>query len=540
MLSFSGRTLGRYQIVERLGSGGMADVYKAYDPQLGRYVAIKVISPSLQESDPLSNRIAQEARSLASFSHPNIVQIFDIGEEDGILYLVLEYVGDGILANYTGRPVAYQDAIRWLLPVARALEYAHQNGIVHRDVKPANILLRKGQPVLSDFGVSKALNRDRTLAKAALGFGTPLYMSPEQLKGQEVDARTDIYSLGVVLFELLTGFPPFQADNPLGVGMKHITELPPRLQDLVPSIPDSLQAIIDRALAKNPADRYLEMREMITDLERAADGINNDSSTSNSGVDYIPGTTIAYLPNASGGSIPPNQTIGPPIGAPGGYSGWVGGDVSSDLPAQQRSGSGSHVLIVAAIGVIVLCILVMAASIIVYWPSIAGSGGEPVAAVWTSLPSPTTLSTTSAASPTAAPTSSATSSQAGGASTPGSIETVPAPDAGGIENQVEQFMKSYYDAVNRRDYQTSWMMLSDNFKATGRDRDDFDMYVDWWNTFESVELLSVQAEVVNPQRKIINATVRLRYHSIQRGVIEEQYTYRVIFDENLARWLIDQ
>jgi len=219
MADLTGRDIGRYHIVEALGQGGMATVYKAYDTRLEREVALKfirvdLVAPAYQEL--MLKRFEREAKSLARLSHPNILKMHDFGEYEGAPYLVMEFLPGGTLKSRTGQPAAYQEAARLLAPMARALDYAHQENIIHRDVKPANILLTKtGMPMLSDFGIAKILGVDDTsqLTGTGVGVGTPEYMAPEQWTNNVVP-QTDIYALGVVFYELVTGRKPFTADTP--------------------------------------------------------------------------------------------------------------------------------------------------------------------------------------------------------------------------------------------------------------------------------------------------------------------------------------
>ncbi len=276
MQNIIGQSLGRYQILEQLGEGGMATVYKAYDTRLDRYVAIKVIrndlfGPTLLER--MLKRFEREAKALAKLSHPNIVKVLDYGEHNGAPYLVLEYLPGGTLKGQVmGKPIPWQEAVRLLLPIAGALDYAHEQKIIHRDVKPANILLtEKGQPMLSDFGIAKILEmkEEFTLTGSGTGIGTPEYMAPEQGMGREVDARTDIYSLGIVLYELVTGRKPYTADTPMAVVLKHMTDPLPRPRQYIADLPDIVERVLLKALAKDPQDRYSKISEFADALENA-------------------------------------------------------------------------------------------------------------------------------------------------------------------------------------------------------------------------------------------------------------------------------
>jgi len=222
-----GGSLGQFRIVERIGAGGMATVFKAYQPNLDRYVAIKVL-PAYHARDPVFvKRFVQEARAVAKLVHPNILQIHDFGEQDNITYIVMEYVDGGTLKDRLNlkRALPVPEAVDFMIQAAEGLNCAHSHGIVHRDVKPANMLLRKdGYLLLSDFGIAKILEGTTNLTRVGTGIGTPQYMSPEQGTGQAVDRRSDIYSLGIVLFHCLTGRVPFTAENPLTITVKHLNE----------------------------------------------------------------------------------------------------------------------------------------------------------------------------------------------------------------------------------------------------------------------------------------------------------------------------
>jgi serine/threonine protein kinase len=276
MSNLIGQSFGRYHILEQLGEGGMAVVYKAFDTRLERNVAIKVILPSREQNEKFLKRFEREARALAQQSHPNIVKVLDYGDHDGVPYLVMEYIPGGTLKQKLGKPIAWQEAARLLAPIARALEYAHQQKIIHRDVKPANILLtQSGEPMLSDFGIAKILEGEETvdLTGTGVGIGTPEYMAPEQGVGQAVDHRADIYALGVVFYEMVTGRKPYQADTPMAVMLKKVTEPLPRPRQFAPDLPDSVESILLIALARSPENRYREMNDFAAALEGLSAGV---------------------------------------------------------------------------------------------------------------------------------------------------------------------------------------------------------------------------------------------------------------------------
>lgn len=267
-----GHSIGRYHILEQLGQGGMATVYMAYDTRLERKVAVKLIRKEAfpaEVHDRILKRFEREAKVLARMSHPNIVKVYDSGEYNGAPYLVMDLVSGKTLKDIP-KPLHYRHALQLLLLVAQALEHAHQNGILHRDVKPSNILIgADGEPMLADFGIAKLLEEGEghTLTGTGVGVGTPEYMAPEQGLGKEVDGRADIYALGIVLFELLTGQKPFTADTPMAVVIKQINDPLPHPRQLNIDIPEEVERILFRALAKQPEKRYSAMGVLVAALE---------------------------------------------------------------------------------------------------------------------------------------------------------------------------------------------------------------------------------------------------------------------------------
>ena len=282
MANLAGQSLGRYHILEQLGEGGMATVYKAYDTRLERDVAVKIIRREAfppEQLERILKRFERESKALARLTHPNIVPVIDYGEYEGAPYLVMPYLPGGTLKQRLGTPMPWQEAVRLLLPIAQALDYAHEQNIIHRDIKPSNILLTgRGQPMLSDFGIAKILESGdtATLTGTGVGVGTPEYMAPEQWTGG-AGPQADLYSLGVVLYELVTGRKPYTADTPAAVLLKQATEPLPRPRQFVRDLPEAVEKLLLKALAKRPEDRYADMAALVNALEGLLAGQSQSS-----------------------------------------------------------------------------------------------------------------------------------------------------------------------------------------------------------------------------------------------------------------------
>jgi eukaryotic-like serine/threonine-protein kinase len=267
-----GTTLsGRYRLEAKLGSGGMSTVYLARDETLDRPVAVKVMHREMSEQADQLERFRQEARAVAKLSHPNVVSVIDAGEDGGHPYIVFEYVEGETLKQRIARVGALdaQEAVAYAIEIARGLTVAHARNMVHRDIKPQNILIdSEGRAKLTDFGISRQLEQDGMTATGRV-LGTTDYVAPEQAMGQAVDQRSDIYSLGVVLYEMLVGQVPFHADSQVGVAMKHVNEELPDVQRRRPEISAAVALVVERATAKSPVERYQQVGEMIDDLSTA-------------------------------------------------------------------------------------------------------------------------------------------------------------------------------------------------------------------------------------------------------------------------------
>jgi eukaryotic-like serine/threonine-protein kinase len=270
---------GRYELHELVGSGGMSNVFRAHDRLLERSVAIKVLHEQFSADADYVERFRREARSVAQLAHPNIVTVIDRGEEDGRQYIVFEYVeGQNLKGLLSQGALPVDEALGYGLQIAGALDFAHKRGLVHRDVKPQNVLLtEEGEPKVTDFGIARSVDV-HGMTQTGTVLGTSDYIAPEQARGEKVDQKTDIYSLGIVLYELLTGEVPYSGDNFVAVAMQHVNHPVPSLLDRRPDVPLRLDLAVQRAMAKDPDDRFESMEELIGELERCLGELGSDEA----------------------------------------------------------------------------------------------------------------------------------------------------------------------------------------------------------------------------------------------------------------------
>ncbi|AWT44344.1 MULTISPECIES: Stk1 family PASTA domain-containing Ser/Thr kinase [Streptomyces] len=356
---------GRYELGQVLGRGGMAEVYLAHDTRLGRQVAVKTLRADLARDPSFQARFRREAQSAASLNHPAIVAVYDTGEDyiDGVSipYIVMEYVDGSTLREllHSGRKLLPERAMEMTIGILQGLEYAHRNGIVHRDIKPANVMLtRTGQVKVMDFGIARAMgDAGMTMTQTAAVIGTAQYLSPEQAKGEQVDARSDLYSTGCLLYELLTVRPPFVGDSPVAVAYQHVREEPQAPSVFDPEITPEMDAIVLKALVKDPNYRYQSADEMRADIEACLDGQPVGAAAAMGSVGYggypddQPTTALRAEPGAAAGAT----TMLPPMNPDdGGY----GYDDRPDRRRQKKSNASTILLVVAAVLVLVGAVLI--------------------------------------------------------------------------------------------------------------------------------------------------------------------------------------
>lgn len=366
---------GRYELGQVLGRGGMAEVYLAHDTRLGRTVAVKTLRADLARDPSFQARFRREAQSAASLNHPAIVAVYDTGEDyiDGVSipYIVMEYVDGSTLREllHSGRKLLPERAMEMTIGILQGLEYAHRNGIVHRDIKPANVMLtRNGQVKVMDFGIARAMgDSGMTMTQTAAVIGTAQYLSPEQAKGEQVDARSDLYSTGCLLYELLTVRPPFVGDSPVAVAYQHVREEAQAPSVFDPEITPEMDAIVLKALVKDPDYRYQSADEMRADIEACLDGQPVGATAAMGSVGYggypddQPTTALRADSGAGATSMLP-----PMSPDDGGY----GYDDRPDRRRQQQRKSNTSTILLVVAGILVL----VGAILIGRW-AFSGSGG---------------------------------------------------------------------------------------------------------------------------------------------------------------------
>ncbi|KMS74605.1 serine/threonine protein kinase [Streptomyces viridochromogenes] len=353
---------GRYELGQVLGRGGMAEVYLAHDTRLGRTVAVKTLRADLARDPSFQARFRREAQSAASLNHPAIVAVYDTGEDYidnvSIPYIVMEYVDGSTLREllHSGRKLLPERAMEMTIGILQGLEYAHRSGIVHRDIKPANVMLtRNGQVKVMDFGIARAMgDSGMTMTQTAAVIGTAQYLSPEQAKGEQVDARSDLYSTGCLLYELLTVRPPFVGDSPVAVAYQHVREEAQAPSVFDPEITPEMDAIVLKALTKDPNYRYQSADEMRADIEACLDGQPVAATAAMGSVGYggypddQPTTALRATDAGSTSMMPPMNPDD------GGYS----YDDRVDRRRQKKSNTSTILLVVAAVLVLVGAVLI--------------------------------------------------------------------------------------------------------------------------------------------------------------------------------------
>jgi serine/threonine-protein kinase len=385
---------GRYEITEQLGAGGMATVFKAYDPNLRRVVAVKMIHPHLSQDPEFARRFEAEAAAVAQLRHPNIIQVHDFASDEGVYYIVFEFLAGETLEAHIGRldaeerTMPHAEIVKVGTDVANGLHYAHERGLVHRDVKPANVMINfNGDGILMDFGIVKIAGGTQHTATGAV-LGTAYYMSPEQIRGETADRRTDIYALGITLYQMATGRVPFLADSSMTVMMMHVKDPVPDVRELRPDVPPGLVAIINKALQKDRAQRYQSAAAMARDLAEA------DLTAAGAG-----GRTVAVpasqspertMPVAGGATAPayeptPPATVRdwPPVAPPAGAAPPAGGGIGDRLAAFPGGRAGVAVVAVLLVALIALFATPLGDAIFgsSEEPGVGGDGDEATAAV---------------------------------------------------------------------------------------------------------------------------------------------------------------
>lgn len=481
-----GKQIGQYQIQEQIGQGGMATVYRAYQPSINRSVAIKIL-PSQYAQDPnFVKRFEQEARAIAALEHPHILPVYDFGTQEGLTYMVMRYVKSGTLSNLMGSTLPYERVVRLISDVARALDYAHKRGVVHRDIKPSNILIDdNGEPLLTDFGIAKMMGGSGATQLTGAGsvLGTPAYMSPEQAQGVSIDGRTDIYSLGVVLYELLTGQQPYQAETPVAVVLKHLSEPLTSPRKINPNVPDPLEQVVIKAMAKEPGQRYQTAGEMQRALQQALMEIQSG------------GRTVSVPVSST-----PTQNV-----------------TSAAPPAPKSGGKLGPWLIGGGIAVALLCVLGLG---LLFFGMMASTSDRKVTPVAQASPTVVSIGIEKTATPTAtpeAPVATPTLAQSSVDATP-----VPIVDIPGLDGEIlleDDFSSNHNDWAT--DEQKDEYGVTNSEFADGRYRmtQEAKQGVFVWNNLPDTDfdnfILSIEATIVDQK-------------------VADTFAYGLTFRENVA------
>ncbi len=457
-----GENVGPYRVIAQLGQGGMATVYKAYHANLDRYVAIKVLHPAFKEDTTFLARFQREARVLAKLEHPNIIPIYDFADHEGHPYLVMKYVeGETLKARLGHGPVALAETLKVVDAVGSALAYAHQQGILHRDIKPSNVIItNEGHYYLSDFGLARIASAGESTLSQDTMLGTPNYISPEQAKGvRDLDGRTDIYSFGVVLYEMIVGRVPFSGDTPFSVIHDHIyTPLPPPTA-INPNVPEPLERLLLKALAKERGDRFADASAMMAAFHQAVSGQLSGAVThraemgSPSAADTAsmsapppvePSPTVVVQPSAT-------TTVKPPPAAP---------TVKAKKEAAEKSvsekpkGKAPNWLIIGGAVLLVLCLALGALAVVG-----RGIRNNQLRRTETAAAALATLPPTPAPPPTQPPPTHAPPTHAS-PDTVAQAETAVAADINSIPAHLN-LAKAYYEAGRRDDAIREWQKAAE-------------------------------------------------------------------------------